>query len=251
MFESFHVPALYLAQEAVLALYSNARTTGCVVNSGHAVTHIVPVYEGYALPHAIKRVDLAGTAVDNALIKLLGDHGHHLTTPSERELARDMKERLAYVARDFDSEAKSASYEHHEAYTLPDGSVIELGAERFQCAEVLFSPDLYGYDVDALHEAAYHSIMKCDVDIRKELYHNTILSGGNTLLDGFADRLHDGLSALAPHSIVVGIVAPEDRVHSAWLGGSILPMLASFQQMWISKQDYDDSGPAIVHRVCF
>ena len=96
-----------------------------------------------------------------------------------------------------------------------------------------------------------NSIMKCDVDIRKDLYANTVMSGGTTMYPGIADRMQKEITALAPSTIKIKIIAPPERKYSVWIGGSILASLSTFQQMWISKQEYDESGPGIVHRKCF
>ena len=102
-----------------------------------------------------------------------------------------------------------------------------------------------------VHETPYNSIMKCDVDLRKDLYANVVLSGGTTMYSGIADRMSKEITALAPASMKVKIIAPPERKYSVWIGGSILSSLSTFQQMWISKQEYDESGPSIVHRKCF
>merc|ERR1719267_33891 len=90
--------------------------------------------------------------------------------------------------------------------------------------------------------------MKCDVDIRKDLYANIVLSGGTTMFKGIADRLNKEIVALAPSAMKIKVVAQPERKYSVWIGGSILASLSTFQQMWISKQEYDESGPSIVHR---
>ncbi|XP_024909199.1 actin, cytoplasmic 2-like [Cynoglossus semilaevis] len=102
-----------------------------------------------------------------------------------------------------------------------------------------------------VHETTFNSIMKCDVDIRKDLYANTVLSGGTTMFPGIADRMQKEVTALAPPTMKIKIIAPPERKYSVWIGGSILASLSTFQQMWISKQEYDESGPSIVHRKCF
>uniref|UniRef100_A0A2K5KLE8 Actin gamma 1 n=4 Tax=Catarrhini TaxID=9526 RepID=A0A2K5KLE8_CERAT len=102
-----------------------------------------------------------------------------------------------------------------------------------------------------IHETTFNSIMKCDVDIRKDLYANTVLSGGTTMYPGIADRMQKEITALAPSTMKIKIIAPPERKYSVWIGGSILASLSTFQQMWISKQEYDESGPSIVHRKCF
>uniref|UniRef100_A0A8C9YMA9 Actin, alpha, cardiac muscle 2 n=1 Tax=Sander lucioperca TaxID=283035 RepID=A0A8C9YMA9_SANLU len=93
--------------------------------------------------------------------------------------------------------------------------------------------------------------VKCDIDIRKDLYANNVLSGGTTMYPGIADRMQKEITALAPSTMKIKIIAPPERKYSVWIGGSILASLSTFQQMWISKQEYDEAGPSIVHRKCF
>ncbi|XP_061528665.1 actin, cytoskeletal 3-like [Phycodurus eques] len=235
MFETFKLPGMYVAMQAVLSLYAIGRTTGIVVGSGDGETHMVPIYlTGY-------------------LMKILSERGYSFTTTADHEVVRDMKEKLCYVALDFEKEMETAvtSSSLDKSYELPDGQVVTIGNERFRCPEPLFKPNLLGMESSGVHQTAFDSIMKCDMDTRKHLYANMVLSGGSTMCPGIAERMQKELTDLAPPTVKVKIIAPPARKYSVWIGGSILASLDTFQKMWITKQDYDEIGPCVVHRKCF
>ena len=135
-------------------------------------------------------------------------------------------------------------------YELPDGNVITVGSERFRCPEALFDPNMVGLEAEGIHKKTFETIGKCDLDVRRELFSNIVLSGGTTMYEGIADRMSKEISALAPAAMKVKIVAPNERKYSVWIGGSILASLSTFNTMYIAKSEYDDIGPTIVHRKC-
>ena len=134
---------------------------------------------------------------------------------------------------------------------LPDGIIITVGSELFRCPEVLFQPSFIGKEASGIHDCTFQTIMKCDVDIRKDLYANIVCSGGSTMFEGLPERITKEMTARAPPTMKIKVIAPPERKYSVWIGGSILSSLSTFQQMWISKAEYDESGPTIVHRKCF
>ena len=252
MFETFNVPAMYSCCAAVLSLYAAGRTTGLVLDCGDGACRTVPVYEGYMFQDAVNRLEVGGRDVTEYLRKLMTKRGISFTTTAEREICRDMKEKLGYVAVDYEHELAAAgkSSNLEKNYELPDGQVITAGAERFRCSEVLFKPDLLFKKSDGIHKLAHESIMKCDVDIRRDLFSNTVLSGGTTMFRNLDVRIIKEMAALAQPSIKVEVLVSPECKYSAWIGGSILSSLSTFQDICISKEEYDESGPGIIHRKC-
>mmetsp|Transcript_6547 Transcript_6547/g.8630 ORF Transcript_6547/g.8630 Transcript_6547/m.8630 type:complete len:376 (-) Transcript_6547:123-1250(-) len=244
-FETFNTPAMFCAPQAILSLYASGRTTGVVLDSGDGVTHAVPVYEGFALPHAITRVDLAGRDITNHLQLLLRRLGYNFYTSAEMEVVRQLKEEQCYVA--FKPQKEEVHYSYR-MYNLPDGTSISVGKERFRAPEILFNPTLIGSEELGMHECVVQSIMKADMDLRKTFFSQIVLAGGTTMFGGLGDRLLNEVRKLAPKNTKIRISAPPERKFSTWIGGSILASLATFKTMWVSKADYEEHGAALIHQ---
>mmetsp|Transcript_31633 Transcript_31633/g.80255 ORF Transcript_31633/g.80255 Transcript_31633/m.80255 type:complete len:382 (+) Transcript_31633:122-1267(+) len=252
-FETFGAPALFVSAQAILSLYASGRTTGVVLDCGDGVTHAVPVYEGFALSHAVMRSDIAGRDVTEHLAQQLRRAGHVFHTSAEKEVVRRIKETECYLSlnpqKEEQVEHDKASAQHQ--YRLPDGTTISLGAERFRAPEILFHPNLIGLEYPGIHELLAYSINRADMDLRQTLFSSIVLSGGSTMFEKFGDRLLNDLRKLAPKDIKIRISAPPERKFSTWIGGSILASLATFKKMWVSKEEFEEDGYSILHRKAF
>ena len=253
MFETFNSPAMFIANQAVLSLYATGRTTGVVLDSGHSGTRAVPVYKGHVISRAVVTMNLGGEEITQYLKQNLADELGKYGSSGQQAVLRDVKERLCYVAQDFDAEMTVAAQSSFvgETYVLPDESQITLKSDLFKGPEALFQPALIGLDCLGAHEQLYDSIMKCDVDIHKELFENIVLAGGNTMFNGTAARIAKEMNLLVEGKKAVKVDAPEWREYAAWIGGSMLASQPTFETIWITREEYNETGPTVAHAKCF
>ena len=254
-FETFKVPLFYLAPSAPLALGAAGRTTGLVVDVGEDVIRTIPVYEGYHMPNAVMKFDFGSRYFTDYLSKLIAEKGVSLDPFGTKEV-REMKEKLAYVAQDYKQEQETFDVSQEKRYELPNGDVITLGRERFQCVEPIFQPLLLGLEMWGLAQHVVNTVRRCDPGIRQTLLSNVVLVGGGSLLPGLASRLqHDVEKELESvrdlRGLRVQVVAPPDRDLLVWKGGSLVASSPVFFDMCMSLDEYDEHGPSLVHRKCF
>lgn len=245
LFETFHVTSLYTCQQAVLGLFGIGKTTGITLDCGEGNYHIVPVYEGYSISHAILKSELSGAMLTNYMQQLLGEKAADLPLTSIRQI----KEKLCYVPLDYQAESQAA--EQFASTKLATGEIFECGSERYRCPEILFDPTLNELEFDGIHQSIFDSIMKCDIDIRKDMYKNILLCGGSAMFRGLSERIEKEIIALAPPSMKIRVFAPPERRNCVWLGGSALGDRDFFKQsMVVTRKEYEDQGAQIVHLKC-
>jgi actin-related protein 2 len=256
MFEQYGFGGVYIGIQAVLALYAQGLTSGVVVDSGDGVTHIVPVYAGFALPHLTARLDVAGRDVTQYLIKLLLMRGYAFNRTADFETVREIKEKLCYVSYDLDLDQKLAEETTVlvESYTLPDGRTIKVGPERFQAAECLFQPHLVDREQGGMAEMLFQTIQNAAVDTRAELYKHIVLSGGSSMYPGLPSRLEKEMKQLYLTRVLNGNperlnkfkIRIEDfprRKHMVFHGGAALAdIMKNREEFWISREDWYEQG---------
>jgi actin-related protein 2 len=263
MFEQFQFYGLYIAIQAVLTLYAQGLQTGVVVDSGDGVTHICPVFDGFALPHLTRRLDIAGRDVTKYLIKLLLLRGYAFNHSADFETVRLMKEKLCYVGYDIEQEQKLAleTTVLVEQYTLPDGRVIRVGGERFGAPEALFQPHLINVEGVGIAELLFNTIQAADIDTRAEFYKHIVLSGGSTMYPGLPSRLEREMKQLYLERILKGdteklakfkirIEDPPRRKHMVFMGGAVLAeIMKDKPEFWMSRAEYQEQGVRVLQKL--
>jgi len=256
MFEKYGFHGVFIAIQAVLTLYAQGLLTGVVIDSGDGVTHICPVYEGFALPHLTRRLDIAGRDITKYLIKLLLLRGYAFNHTADFETVRMMKEKLCYVGYDIEQEQKLALETTFlvENYTLPDGRTISLSGERFEAPEALFQPHLIDVEGVGVAELLFNTIQAADMDTRPEFYKHIVLSGGTTMYPGLPSRLEREIKQLYLERVLNGdssrlskfkirIEDPPRRKHMVYLGGAVLAdIMKNKEDFWVTKAEYDEKG---------
>uniref|UniRef100_A0A6B2G3Z2 Actin-related protein 2 (Trinotate prediction) n=1 Tax=Myxobolus squamalis TaxID=59785 RepID=A0A6B2G3Z2_MYXSQ len=256
MFEKFQFKGVYVAIQAVLTLYAQGLRTGIVVDSGDGVTHICPVYQGFAMPHITKRLDIAGRDITRYLIKLLTLRGYTFNHSADFETARILKENICYVGYDIEQEQRLADETTClvKEVQLATGGVVRLSSERFGAPEAMFQPHLINRETLGVAELLFNTIQSADIDTRSEFYKHIVLSGGNTMYPGLSSRLEREMKQLYLDRVLKGktetfskfklrIEDPPRRRHMVFLGGAVLAeIMKDSENFWISKKEYDEKG---------
>ncbi|XP_013774361.1 actin-related protein 2 isoform X2 [Limulus polyphemus] len=263
MFEKYQFAGTYVAIQAVLTLYAQGLLTGVVVDSGDGVTHICPVYEGFALPHLTRRLDIAGRDITRYLIKLLLLRGYAFNHTADFETVRMIKEKLCYIGYNIEQEQKLALETTFlvESYTLPDGRVIKMGGERFEAPEALFQPHLVNIEGQGIAELVFNTIQAADIDIRPDLYKHIVLSGGSTMYPGLPSRLEREIKQLYLERVLKGdteklskfkirIEDPPRRKDMVFIGGAVLAdVMKDKDTFWMSREEYQEKGLKVLEKL--
>lgn len=252
-FENLNVPSFFVASSAVLSLIASGNTKGVVFESGEGCTHVVPIYESYALPHSTKAMDISGRDLTNYMMELLVKSGITFSKHYDIDIVQKIKETKTHISTKFDEDKKAieeSGNARDTIFELPDGKSINIGLPQIMCPEALFQPKLIEKQMEGIHDLIYRSYFAIDMEVRKALFGKIVLSGGNTLFVNIAERIAQHMKDLGGNSINFKIYAPAERQYTAWIGGSVLSSLSTFQSMWISKRDYEEVGASIVRKKC-
>jgi actin-related protein 3 len=278
MFESFNVPGLYIAVQAVLALAASwtsrhvgERTlTGTVIDSGDGVTHVIPVAEGYVIGSCIKHIPVAGRDITAFVQQILRDREMGIPPEQSMDVARKIKERYSYVCPDivkefekYDSEPEKWVKQYHGVESRKkEPFTVDVGYERFLGPEIFFHPEFANPDFQtSISETVDDVVQGCPIDVRRGLYKNIVLSGGSTMFKDFSKRLQRDVKrivdnrlklseklsggTLKPSPIECKVVSHSMQRYAVWFGGSMLASTPEFYQVCHTKAEYDEKGPSI------
>lgn len=254
MFEKFNISGFYASEQAVLSLYAVGRISGCTVDIGHGKMDIASVIEGAVQHISSRRFEIGGLDLTNLFERELGKSNPqvNLTTSDVEKL----KELYACCAEDDAAYGKLQQACPEEQHTLPDGQVIKIGKERYTVGEALFQPSILGQEAHGIVEQLVRCISTVSSENHRQLLENTVVCGGTASMTGFEDRFQKEAS-LCSSAIRPCLVKPPDYMpeklgsFSAWVGGAILAKVVFPQNQHVTKAEYDETGPSIVHRKCF
>ena len=277
MFETFNVPGLYIAVQAMLALaaswsskISDRTLTGTVLDSGDGVTHVVPVAEGYVIGSCIKHIPIAGRSITQFIQSILRDREPSIPPEQSLETARAIKERFCYISPDiakefgkYDTEPSKWVKQYQGTNSVTKQTFdVDVGYERFLGPEIFFHPEFANPDFQTpITEVIDNTIQNCPIDVRRRLYENVVLSGGSTMFKDFGRRLQRDIKRsvdyrlkcteelsggrISPKPIEVQVVSHHMQRYAVWYGGSLLASTSEFYKFCHTKEEYQEYGPSI------
>jgi len=279
MFESLNVPSLYISAQSVLAAYSVGKSTCMMIDCGEGSTNFAPIYEGLLCKQSVLSIPISGKMIFERLVKMLMENGQNLDSKMKREGCKLLKEKMCYIKNDYSNynnnygsgsgsdnynsdnnnnnneDVKNENSDNNDVeseYTLPDGSVIKINKEKYQCTEILFNPSLYGYDCKSLQDKFMDTIKITDSDMREDMFANILFNGGTSLFKGFKDRVYNEIKKVSEeYDCKKKVHVYPEAQYMAWIGGSILTNMGTFENIWVTKSEYKEFGSTVIHRKCF
>lgn len=256
LLEKYGFEAVQFSPQALLVLYAQGLATGVVVDSGDGVTHIMPIYDNYLLPHLVTRMDIAGRDITEHMVKLLTLRGYSFHKTSDFDVVREIKEKMCFISADvkMDRRISNETTTYVEPFTLDNGQVIKVSGERFEAPEILFQPYLLGHETPGLSELVYQTIMKADINLRKDFFQHIVVSGGTTMFPGLSTRIENDIRGLVLKNILKGnekklkeykikVEDPPNRRYLVYLGATVLANLSKEKSnQWISKAEFKQVG---------
>lgn len=254
MFEKFSIFNIHIEPQQVMSLYSTTKTSGLIIESGEGSTEIVPIYEGYIIPQGIRSSPIAGEFITNNILESIREKLKKLNVGNPIEQSRKIKEQFSEVSLDDEltRNFETLTVNDRNIFTLPDGNVINISNEKFLAPEVIFRPEINSLDCSSLQQLVHGSIDSVDIHLKKDFISNIVLGGGNTMIKNFPERLKKELQGMFPNNKdQIKVNAQKERLYSSWIGASVVCSISNFQQMWVSKNDWEEIGSSVIHKKYF
>ncbi|XP_059138717.1 actin-like [Physella acuta] len=240
-----------MVQQALLSLYSYKATSGIIVDIGHRI-EILPIFDGFVIEGGVSRCPFGAQKVLESLTTSLLGNNYKFMSSTEQWLVRYIMEQSCYVAMDYKQEEEWCrsrpetirSTVEFKSFSLPDGSYmsVEHDLSRFKSPEGFFNADLWEMDYPTLQKLIHQAIQTCPMDNRRHMWRAVYLSGGLTMLPGFAERLEKELTKLAPPGVPVEVHAAPQRYHAAYVGACSVALMPQFEDMAISREEWKKNG---------
>jgi actin-related protein len=259
--EEFNVPGYYTNTSGVLGMMACGIETGMAIELGHELCAITPVFEGRSVSAGMYTFHVSGQNLTDYLMHLISERGIYLTTTAERVIARHAKEQLGFCASDRDARDKvmwktfdvsTASQAERELvaevdFEIPGVCEWKLGTERWRCVEPLFFPSMIGFSAEGLPGLIWNSLHKQTPEHRLAMMQSITLMGGSSLFPGLGPRLKHELTNLLPNNAQFDVITHPDRHIATWKGASLLTTKENFPSLLITKDEYDEVGPSLIH----
>ncbi|GAU40622.1 hypothetical protein TSUD_189990 [Trifolium subterraneum] len=236
-----NVPAVCALNQATLALFAANQTSGIVVNIGFQVTSVVPILNGKVMRKVgVEVVGLGALKLTGFLREKMQQNNIYFES---LYTVRTLKEKLCYVAYDYEAELLKDT---HASFEAVEGN-FTLSKERFQTGEILFQPRLAGMRAMSLHHAIALCMDHChsaELAGGSDWFKTIVLSGGSACLPGLAERLEKELHLLRPPYMSNGIrvIPPPHGADTAWFGAKLIGSLSTFPAPWCSTKKHDSAN---------
>lgn len=239
MFELFNIGNLFIANQALLSLYSTGKFSGIVVESGAGVTQIVPIINTHVSTYAINRIDFGGNELSEYLNKLLNTNNQFIKNKNNLKILEQIKKEACYIEKKY---KKKLDEVEPYIFKMPDGNPITLKTERTTVPEAIFRPELLGKDWNGIHELFFNSIEKIKEEEQKKLYENIVVTGGNTMFLGFEQKLTKKIKKKFGDNNNARFIQVPNKMNADWIGECSLCTTLNIDNDFISKSEYEEMG---------
>ncbi|KAJ5067750.1 actin cytoskeletal 2a [Anaeramoeba ignava] len=249
IFETYNLRGFYYLITAQACLYSIKKPTAFIIEIGKSC-YLTPVYDTYCLPHATQILNIGGDDLTKYLGNLIFQNQYSSFQSKisfEYQLLQKIKEEFCYVALDLNEETKNfeKNPENFEkTLEISNDKNFKIGKERFLVPEILFNPSIINRNSPGISSLILKSIERCDIDIRDDFYHNIILAGGSSLFPFLENRIEKEIRCFFPDAQVFAL---ENRENLVWKGASMYARSQTFFDKCYTWEEYQESGPSMIH----